>query len=62
MAMAIDEKNLPRLREYLATRSFTDKFFQTAQLVNKFDTVTDIKVQILNSKFLYLFKSKIFQS
>lgn len=51
--MAIDEKNLPRLREYLATRNFTDKFFQTAQLVNKFDTVTDIKQNLPVLKILY---------
>jgi len=44
MAMAIDEKSLPKLREYLATRNFTDKYFQLSQLINKFDSVADIKV------------------
>ena len=52
MTMAIDEKSLPRLREYLASRGFTDKYFQTSQLINKFDSVTDIQVSTLSHKVL----------
>ena len=44
--MAIEEKSLPKLKEYLASRTYTDKYFQLSQLINKFDTITDIKVSI----------------
>lgn len=44
MAMILDDKALSKLREFLKTRNFTDKYFQTAQLVHKFDGVADIKV------------------
>jgi len=53
MAMAIDEKSLPKLREYLASRGFTDKYFQLSQLINKFDGVADIKQNLSVLKTLY---------
>jgi len=51
--MAIDEKSLPKLREYLASRGFTDKYFQLSQLINKFDSVADIKQNLSVLKTLY---------
>lgn len=35
--MAISEKNLPDLRNYLSKQSFYNKFLQTSQLIKKFD-------------------------
>jgi hypothetical protein len=53
MSMAMDEKSLSKLREYLASRNFTDKYFQTSQLINKFDSVADIKQNLSVLKVLY---------
>lgn len=51
--MILDEKSLSKLREFLKTRNFTDKYFQTAQLVHKFDGVADIKVSVNRILFVY---------
>ena len=62
MAMILDEKALSKLREFLKTRNFTDKYFQTANLVHKFDGVADIKVFVNRLLLLnHLEKSKCSQ-
>ena len=62
MATAIDEKNLPKLREYLASQNFTDKYFQLSRLINKFDSIVDIKVTILIRNFNNSFLAKPFST
>jgi len=57
MATAIDEKSLPKLREYLASQNFTDKYFQLSRLINKFDSIVDIKVKFIRNSHNTLAKS-----